>query len=153
VVYLSDPTIKIIPGPQTENIVGLVPMQGKTGKDGRDGRDPQDIGIYTNNDVIITGIENYTVIDSFTASDWRMVKYMLSISKTSGGDDIVYSTELSVLIDGEDLNVSEYGVLDNNGDVGTVNVSKDNGNVILTVTPNPAIKPVTVRFFRTGLKA
>jgi hypothetical protein len=112
-----------------------------------------DLGSYGNNEHEINGIENYTVIDSFVASEWRMVKYLVSISKTSNGDNKFFATEISILIDNSDLNISEYGVLDNDGDIGTVNVSRNGANVELTITPNPSVKPVTVRFARMGLKA
>jgi hypothetical protein len=112
-----------------------------------------DLGSYGNNEHEINGIENYTVIDSFVASEWRMVKYLVSVSKTSNGDNKFFATEISILVDNNDLNISEYGVLDNDGDIGTVNVSRNGGNVELTITPNPSVKPVTVRFARMGLKA
>ena len=95
-------------------------------------------------------IENTTTIDSFVASEWRMVKYLVSIKYSTTK---FYATELTVLIDGTNVNVSQYGVIDNDGDIGTVSVSKSGSNVILEVTPNPAITPVTVRFARMGLKA
>ena len=106
-----------------------------------------------NNENVISGIENPTVIDSFNSSQWRMIKYLISISKVTGGDNKFYATELSILIDGQNLNVSEYGTLDNNGDIGTISVSREDGVIYLVVTPNPAIRPITVRFARIGLKA
>lgn len=112
-----------------------------------------DLGSYGNNENTITGIENATVIDSFSATDWRMVKYIISIAKTSAGDNKYYATEMSILIDGTDVNVSEYGTIDNDGNIGTISVSKVGGTVSITVTPQVGITPVTVRFARMGLKA
>lgn len=112
-----------------------------------------DLGSAGNNEHEINGIENATVIDSFSTSQWRMVKYMVSISKTTNGDNKFYATEIGVLIDSDNINVSEYGVIDNDGDIGTVSVSRNGSNLELIVTPNPAIRPVTVRFARMGLKA
>lgn len=112
-----------------------------------------DLGTSGNNESIINGIENFTVLDSFTASEWRVVKYLVSISKTSNGDNKFYATELSILVDQTNVNVSQYGIIDNDGDIGTIDVSKENGIVKLTITPNPAVKPVTVRYARIGLKA
>jgi len=112
-----------------------------------------DLGSKGNNELVINGIENYTVIDDFQASEWRMVKYLISISKTTDGDNKIFATELSILIDGTNINVSQYGVIDNDGDIGTIDVSRENGTVFLTITPNPAVKPVTVRYARMGLKA
>ena len=112
-----------------------------------------DLGSAGNNENIISGIENLTVIDNFDATVWRMVKYMISIAKTSAGDNKFYATELTILVDGADVSVSEYGTIDNDGNIGTINVSRTGNTVALTVTPDPAIKPVTVRFARMGLKA
>ncbi len=112
-----------------------------------------DLGTFGNNENTITGIENPTVVDSFDATVWRMVKYIVSISKTSAGDNFFYATELTILVDGTDVNVSEYGTIDNDGNIGTVNVSRSGSTVALTVTPDANIKPITVRFARIGLKA
>jgi hypothetical protein len=118
-----------------------------------------DMGLVTNNEVTDTtdhtvfGIENLTTIDSFSVTDWRMVKYMVSISNTTSGVNKVHSTELTVLIDNDNINVSQYGMIDNNGDIGTIDVSKSNGIVSLRVIPRSALTPVTARFYRTGLKA
>lgn len=113
----------------------------------------RDLGTYGNNDNVITGIENETVIDSFDSSEWRIVKYLVSISKTDGGANKFYATELSILIDQTNINVSEYGVMDNDGDIGTISVSVEDGELKLRCTPNSAVTPVTVRFARVGLKA
>jgi hypothetical protein len=112
-----------------------------------------DLGSFGNNEHEISGIEGTTIVDEFVASQWRMVKYLVSISKTSNGDNKFYATELSILIDNDNVNVSEYGVVDNDGDIGTISVSRNGEDVKLTVTPNPAVRPITVRFARIGLKA
>jgi hypothetical protein len=112
-----------------------------------------DLGSFGNNENTINGIENPTVVDSFDATIWRMVKYLVSISKTSAGDNKFYATELTILVDGTNVNVSEYGTIDNDGNIGTVNVSRTGNTVALTVTPDPSIRPITVRFARIGLKA
>jgi hypothetical protein len=112
-----------------------------------------DLGTFGNNENTISGIENATVVDNFDATAWRMVKYLISIAKTSNGDNKFYATELSILIDGTDVNVSEYGTIDNDGNIGTVSVSKVGSTVNLTVTPAVGITPITVRFARIGLKA
>ena len=106
-----------------------------------------------NNENTISGIENVTVIDNFDATVWRMVKYLVSIAKTSAGDNKFYATEITILVDGTDVSVSEYGTIDNDGNIGTINVSRTGNTVAITVTPDPAIKPVTVRYARIGLKA
>ena len=112
-----------------------------------------DLGSDGNNESIVYGIENYTVLETIDASQWRMVKYVIGISHTANGENKFYATELSVLVDGTDVNISEYAVIDNDGDIGTVDVSRNGNTLTLSVTPNPAIRPITVRYFRTGLKA
>ena len=112
-----------------------------------------DLGSSGNNENTISGIENVTVIDNFDATQWRMVKYLVSIAKTTAGDNKFYATELTILVDGTNVNVSEYGTIDNDGNIGTISVSRTGNTVALTVTPEPAIKPVTVRYARIGLKA
>jgi hypothetical protein len=107
-----------------------------------------------NNDTDATiVIENPTIIDTVVQSEWRNLKYVISMSKTTGGTNKFAATELTVLIDGSNVTVSEYGAIDNNGEVGTVNVSKNGSNVEISVTPNLLVKPITVRYYRTGLKA
>jgi hypothetical protein len=112
-----------------------------------------DLGSAGNNENTINGIENVTVIDNFDATVWRMVKYIISISKTSAGDNKFYATEMTILVDGDGVSVSEYGTIDNDGNIGTINVSRTGNTVAITVTPDPAIKPVTARYARIGLKA
>jgi len=112
-----------------------------------------DLGTFGNNENTINGIENATVVDNFDATTWRMVKYILSIAKTSNGDNKFYATELTILCDADDVSVSEYGTIDNDGNIGTVSVSKVGSTVNLTVTPAVGITPITVRFARIGLKA
>jgi len=112
-----------------------------------------DLGSAGNNEQEIAGIENSTAIDSIDTTEWRMVKYLVSISKTSDGDNKFYATEISVLIDNDNINVAEYGVIDNDGDMGTVTVSRQGNTLQLVVIPNPAVRPITVRYARMGLKA
>jgi hypothetical protein len=111
------------------------------------------LGSAGNNDNTIYGIENASIIDDFNATEWRMVKYLISISMTTGGNNKFYATELTILVDGSNVNVSEYGTIDNDGNIGTINVSRTGNTVAITVIPDPAIKPVTVRYARMGLKA
>jgi hypothetical protein len=112
-----------------------------------------ELGSAGNNETTISGLETATVIDDFDATVWRMVKYIISIAKTSAGDNKFYATELTILVDGTDVSVSEYGTIDTNGNIGTINVSRTGNTVAITVTPDPAIRPVTVRYARIGLKA
>lgn len=112
-----------------------------------------DLGSAGNNENTIFGIESATVIDNFDATVWRMMKYMISIKKDSNGDNKFYATEFNILVDGSGVSVSEYGMIDNDGNIGTVNVSRVADTVNLTVVPEVGITPITVRFARMGLKA
>lgn len=110
------------------------------------------LGAYGNNDNTIYGIESATVIDNFDATEWRMVKYIISISKTSAGDNLFYATEMTILVDNTDVSVSEYGTIDNDGNIGTIDVSRAGSNVNITVTPVVGVTPITVRYARIGLR-
>jgi hypothetical protein len=112
-----------------------------------------DLGTGGNNESQISGLENPTVIDSVPLADWRLVKYLVSISKNTGGANKFYATEFTILIDNTDINISEYGSIDNDGDIGTITVTAAAGNLQLLVSPNPAVIPITARFQRIGLKA
>ncbi len=84
-----------------------------------------ELGSSGNNETTINGIENATVIDNFDATVWRMVKYIVSISKTTNGDNKFYATELTILVDGTDVSVNEYGTIDNDGNIGTISVTRN----------------------------
>jgi hypothetical protein len=112
-----------------------------------------DLGTTGNNENTINGIESATVIDNFDATVWRMVKYLISIKKTAAGANKFYATEMTILVDGTDVSVSEYGTIDNDGNIGTISVSRVANTVNITVTPVVGNTPITVRFARIGLKA
>jgi hypothetical protein len=113
-----------------------------------------DLGTAGNNERerVITGIEQSSVIDSFSATEWRMVKYFISMSIAPANK--FYVTELTILNDGTNVSVSEYGIVENNnGEVGTVEVEQNGGNIQLIAVPASGLtNPVTVRFGRIGLK-
>jgi hypothetical protein len=110
-----------------------------------------DLGSDGNNEVTITGIENSTVFDNFSASEFRSVKYMIGLKKSTGNK--YYTTELTILPDTTDVNVSEYGTVDNDGNIGTISVSRSGTTVSLTVVPVNGQTPITLRYLRIGLKA
>lgn len=129
--------------------INIVPAPGKTGAPGVGA---EALGIDGNNELEIFGIENSTVIDSVNINEWRWIRYIVSISKITGGVNKFYATELTILIDKNNINVSESGVIDNDGDMGTINVSKSGNNLQLVVVPLNNIRPITVRYARIGLK-
>jgi hypothetical protein len=112
-----------------------------------------DLGSDGNNELTINGIENSTIFDNFSASEWRSMKYMISLKYVAGGANKYYSTELNILIDGSGVSVSEYATIENDGNIGTISVSRAGGTVSLTVVPVGGITPITLRYMRMGLKA
>jgi hypothetical protein len=112
-----------------------------------------DLGSDGNNELTINGIENSTVFDSFSATEFRAMKYIISLKYVAGGANKYYSTEISILIDGTDVSVSEYATIDNDGNIGTISVSRAGGTVSLTVIPVGGSTPITLRYMRMGLKA
>ena len=112
-----------------------------------------DLGSDGNNELTINGIESSTVFDTFTASEFRSMKYMISLKYVAGGGNKYSTTELTVLIDGTDVSVSQYGIVENDGNIGTISVSRAGDTVSLTVVPVGGTTPITLRYMRMGLKA
>ena len=110
-----------------------------------------DLGSAGNNEVTINGIENTTVFDNFLTTEGRSVKYVVSLSKT--GSNKYYTTELTIVPDSTNVNVSEYGTVDTDGNIGTVSVSMAGTTVSLSIVPVGGQTPITLRYMRTGLKA
>lgn len=108
------------------------------------------LGADGNNLTTINGIELPTIFDQVDSSVWRSIKYLVQVSHATSG--YYKSTELSIVFDGINLNITEYGIISNTEDeFYTISTSLNAGIINMTVTPN--ITPVTVRFYRTGLKA
>jgi hypothetical protein len=108
------------------------------------------LGLEGNNDLVVSGIENKTIIDYFSKAGWRTVKYEIQISKTSGS--LYYSSSILALNDGTDIQVSESNIVSNsNSSLATVTFEENNGIINLCVTPVSG--SITVRYYRTALKA
>jgi hypothetical protein len=112
-----------------------------------------DLGSAGNNESTINGIENSTIFDNFSATEFRSMRYVISIKKTSGGANKFYATEMNILVDGEGVSVTEYATIDNDGNIGTISVSRAGDTVSLTVVPVGGQTPITLRYMRMGLKA
>jgi hypothetical protein len=112
-----------------------------------------DLGSDGNNESTINGIENSTVFDNFSATEWRSVKYVISLKYVAGGANKYYTTSMDILVDGANVNVTQYGIIDNDGNIGTISVSRAGDTVSLTVVPVGGITPITLRYMRMGLKA
>ena len=108
------------------------------------------VGADGNNSVTINGIETATVFDTIDTSTWRTVKYMVQMSHA--GSSSYRSTEINIVFDGTNQNITEFASVANTSDnVGNISASLNSGTISMTVTPT--LSPITVRFYRTGLKA
>jgi hypothetical protein len=108
------------------------------------------LGGNGNNAVTINGIENPTVFDTIDTSEWRTIKYFIQFSKIA--EEYFKSTELNLVFDGVNANISEFGTVSNYpGEMATISASLNSGIISMTVIPS--LTPITVRFYRTGLRA
>ena len=103
-----------------------------------------------NNSVTINGIESATVFDTIDTSIWRTIKYLIQLSHASSS--AYRSTEINLVFDGTNQNITEFASVANTLDnVGNISASLNSGTISMTVTPT--LTPMTIRFYRTGLKA
>ena len=103
-----------------------------------------------NNATTINGIETATVFDTIDTATWRTVKYMIQLSHAASSS--YRSTEINIVFDGTNQNITEFASVANTSDnVGNITASLNSGTISMTVTPT--LSPITVRFYRTGLKA
>jgi hypothetical protein len=103
-----------------------------------------------NNSLTINGIESATVFDTIDTTVFRTVKYLIQLSHASSSS--YRTSEINLIFDGTNQNITEYGSVKNtNSDVGTLSASLNSGTISMTVTP--VLSPMTIRYYRTGLKA
>lgn len=107
------------------------------------------MGLEGNNDLIVSGIQNKTTIDSYASADYRTATYALQITKASTGES--YFSNITALRGSSDIYVSESNIVTNaESPISTTAFESVNGIINLTVTPVSG--EVTVRYFRTALK-
>lgn len=106
------------------------------------------LGLEGNNDLVITGIENKTTIDSFSTSAYRSADYKIQITRNSDS----YASKISILTDGTSINVSESDIISNTNDT-LANITFEENSGIISLCVTPVSSAVTVRYFRTALKA
>ena len=105
------------------------------------------LGLEGNNDLVITGIENKTTIDSFAKTQFRTVRWVLQLSR---GSDFL-TEALDLVQDGTDFHLNEYEIASNTDNVlATVTLEENAGIINLCVTPTSTA--VTARYYRTALK-
>lgn len=103
-----------------------------------------------NNGVIINGIETATVFDTIDTATWRTIKYMIQLSHPVSSS--YRSSEINIVFDGTNQNITEFASVANTSDnVGNITAILNSGTISMTVTPT--LSPMTIRFYRTGLKA
>jgi hypothetical protein len=103
-----------------------------------------------NNSATITGIESATTFDTIDTAVWRTVKYLIQISHPS--TSVYRSTEINIVFDGTNQNITEFGTVSNTtNSIGNITANLNSGIISMTVTPS--LSPMTIRFYRTGLKA
>ena len=106
------------------------------------------LGLDGNNDLTITGIENKTTIDTWSASLYRTIKYSVQITR---GSEYV-SSDYLLLNDGTDINVSESNIISNTSN-NLANVTFESNAGIISLCVDPVTTAVTARYVRTALKA
>ena len=103
-----------------------------------------------NNSSTVNGIETATVFDTIDTSVWRTIKYLIQISHPS--TNVYKSTEINIVFDGANQNITEFGTVSNTANaIGNITASLNSGIISMTVTP--VLTPMTIRYYRTGLKA
>ena len=107
------------------------------------------LGVDGNNDISATvcEIENATILDSFTESVWSTVKYTIQITRGSE----MYSSDVLVLNDGTDINVSESNIITNT-DNNLFSYTFEENSGIISFKITPVSTAVTARYYRTAIK-
>lgn len=106
-----------------------------------------ELGLAGNNDQIVTGIENKTVLDSFSKATYATIKYVLQIVR---GQEY-YSSEITVVNDNDDLHISESNIVSNTSN-SLANATFEENSGIISLCVTPVSSEVTARYYRTALK-
>ncbi|NDB57992.1 hypothetical protein EB001_06060 [bacterium] len=105
------------------------------------------LGLEGNNDLIVSGIENKTSIDSFSKTVYRTVRYVVQITK--GSEYVTNSYDFTH--DSTDFHVNELEVVSNTENT-LANVTFEENSGIISLYVEPVSSAVTARFYRTALK-
>lgn len=107
-------------------------------------------GIKSNNlEGAVSGIENTTIVDTAVDTDWKTLKYLLQTAYSTE----IHAAEVIITNDGTNLLMSQYGDVYSNDPLFTVTTDKISGIINLKVTPISGKTPISVRYFRVGIKA
>ena len=87
-------------------------------------------------------------IDSFSASTYNTVKYLIQLTTAAG----LQSTEILCMQDGVNTYMTEYGTLISSSLIGTFSSTITGGNFILNFTPNnPSLAIITFKVIREAV--
>jgi hypothetical protein len=81
--------------------------------------------------VSLTTTSSNQVIDTFSSSEYNTAKYLIQ----SKHNTQVHSSEVLIIHNGVDVNISEYGVIYTDVILHTISASLSAGNIQVTVTP------------------
>jgi hypothetical protein len=103
-----------------------------------------------NNSITVNGIESETIFDTIDTSVWRTVKYLIQLSHPLSS--VYRSTEINLVFDGTNQNITEFASVGNTtNNIGNISASLNSGTISMIVIPT--LTPMTIRYYRTGLKA
>lgn len=117
-------------------------------------------GFFSNN----TLVSSYTsqsfnttatqYLDSWSIASYRTAKYIVQLVDTGFNPSRIHATELMVAHDDTNVYISEYGIVTNQGELGTFDAEIATGKVQLSFTPSfPDLTPSTlvVKVYRTTI--
>jgi hypothetical protein len=100
---------------------------------------------YTSPSISSTGTVN---LDQYSQTTYRTARYTVQIVDGSS----IHVTEIVVTHNGTDAYINEYGIITNNGELGTFNATANGTNVILTFTPT-IVTSMSIKVVRFGITA
>lgn len=103
---------------------------------------------YFSNTVAIT-TDTQEIVDTFTASSWRTVKYTVQISESSTN---YHSTDILLIHDGSTVHKVEYAVVTTTGELGIFDADINTGSVRLLFTATDATNK-TLKVVRTLIES
>lgn len=110
--------------------------------------------IYSNN-VLLASYTSPTIVnanpvnlDQYLQSEFRTARYTVQIVDGSN----IHITEIMVTHNGTNVYINEYGIITNNGELGTFSANSDGTNITLTFTPS-IVSSMTIKVVRFGITA
>ena len=110
--------------------------------------------VYSNNVILASYTSptltntNPVTIDQYVKNDYRTARYTVQVVDGSS----IHITEIVVTHNGTNVYLNEYGIITNNGDLGTFTATSDGTNISLTFTP-ASVTSMTIKVVRFGITA